>query len=230
MDMYVQAAYDAAMTTRTPTARPSPADRIRAIAAGLNAAGITATTNGSSITGLDVTATSQPPGRATTEIMLDEDGYAEIRWHTNPTAPAADITTALTRILAAITATPSALAPTPRPGRDRSRRSPVGEGRRRSLPGTIRYRTLVGAPKPSGGLPLGPVAHGSRRAGPVKSACRRPCGTGHARLCDSPRPPHTAGAYRAEEEEWPQRCRNRAAHAPEIKRHKPARNAQFCAT
>ena len=115
MDMYVQAAYDAAMTTRTPTARPSPADRIRAIAAGLTAAGISAATNGNNITGLDVTATTQPPGHAATEIMLDEDGYAEIRWYTNPDAPAADVTAALTRILAAITATPAAPAPAPPP-------------------------------------------------------------------------------------------------------------------
>jgi hypothetical protein len=89
------------------------AARIRAIAAGLTAAGVTAGTNGNHLTGLDVTATSRPPGRAKTEIMLDEDGYAEIRWSTNPDAPAPEIT----RILAAITATPSALAPAPTPGR-----------------------------------------------------------------------------------------------------------------
>ncbi|MGH3395221.1 MAG: hypothetical protein ACRDPO_11075 [Streptosporangiaceae bacterium] len=88
-----------------------PAARIHAIAAGLAAAGVAAGTNGNSLTGLDVTATSQPPGRATAEIMLDEDGYAEIRWFTNPAAPAPEITAALTRILAAITETPSALAP-----------------------------------------------------------------------------------------------------------------------
>jgi hypothetical protein len=92
-----------------------PADRIRSIAAGLTAAGVPAATDGGNITGLAVTATTQPPGRATTEIMLDEDGYAEIRWYTNPHAPATDVTTALTRILTAITTTPSALAPAPRP-------------------------------------------------------------------------------------------------------------------
>lgn len=100
----------------SPTATNDPAARIRAIAAGLAAAGVTAATNGNHITGLDVTATSQPPGLARTQIMLDEDGYAEIRWYTNPHAPARDVTAALTRILAAINDTPSALAPAPAPG------------------------------------------------------------------------------------------------------------------
>jgi hypothetical protein len=91
--------------------RPAPADRIRARAAGLTAAGVAADTNGNCLTGLDVTVTAQPAGRARTEIMLDEDGYAEIRWYTNPAASASDVTAALTRVLAAITAVPSALAP-----------------------------------------------------------------------------------------------------------------------
>lgn len=109
MDMYEQ---DGCVTHMNAPGPPdNAAQRIRAIAAGLTAAGITAGTHGNNITGLDVTASSQPPGQATTEIMLDEDGYAEIRWYTNPNAPAADITTALTRILAAIT--PTALAPRP---------------------------------------------------------------------------------------------------------------------
>ena len=56
-------------------------------------------TNGNHLTGLDVTASVRPPGRARTEIMLDEDGYAEIRWHTNPAAPAAEVATALARAI-----------------------------------------------------------------------------------------------------------------------------------
>jgi hypothetical protein len=106
------------MNANPPTARNDPADRIRAIADGLTAAGITAATNGNHITGLDVTATTQPPGHARTQIMLEEDGYAEIRWYTNPHAAAHDVTTALTRILTAINATPSALAPAPTPDPD----------------------------------------------------------------------------------------------------------------
>jgi hypothetical protein len=106
---------DAASGYSSPATQPAPADRIRAIAAGLAAAGVAAGTNGNHLTGLDVTATARPPGRARTEIMLDEDGYAEIRWYTNPAAPPADVTAALTRVLAAVTATPSALAPAPAP-------------------------------------------------------------------------------------------------------------------
>jgi hypothetical protein len=45
--------------------------------------------------------------------MLDEDGYAEVRWYTNPAAPAADVTAALARVLAAVTAAPAVLAPAP---------------------------------------------------------------------------------------------------------------------
>jgi hypothetical protein len=92
------------------------AERIHAIAAALAATGVVTGTNGNNLTGLDVTATAFPPGRAKTEIMLDEDGYAEIRWYTNPAAPAAEVTAALTRVLAAITAAPSILAPAPPPG------------------------------------------------------------------------------------------------------------------
>jgi hypothetical protein len=120
--MYEQSVYDAGMNASAPATRNNPAARIRAIAAGLTAAGIAAGTNGNNITGLDVTATSQPPGRATSEIMLDEDGYAEIRWYTNPAAPAEAVTAAVARILAAITATPSALAPAPRTAKNEPRK------------------------------------------------------------------------------------------------------------
>ncbi len=105
------------MNPRIPTARSDPASRIRAIAAGLTAAGVSTTANGNNITGLDVTATSRSPGHAKTEIMLDEDGYAEIRWFINPSAPPEEVSAALARILAAISTTPSALAPAPSPAR-----------------------------------------------------------------------------------------------------------------
>jgi hypothetical protein len=76
----------------------TPVGRIHAIAAGLAAIGVAVGTNGNHLTGLDVTATARPPGRARTEIMLDEDGYAEIRWFTNPAAPPADVTAVLARV------------------------------------------------------------------------------------------------------------------------------------
>jgi hypothetical protein len=45
--------------------------------------------------------------------MLDEDGYAEIRWYTNPAALAEDITAAITAIPGPGTSTPA------RPGTSR---------------------------------------------------------------------------------------------------------------
>lgn len=89
------------------------ADRIHAIAECLAATGVVTGTNGDNLTGLDVTATVSPPGLARTEIMLDEDGYAEIRWYTNPAATAAEITAVLSRVLRAVTSAPSVLAPAP---------------------------------------------------------------------------------------------------------------------
>jgi len=71
-----------------PNAAPAdPAGWIRAIASGLTATGIPATTNGDHIAGLDVTAVICPPGRARAEVMIDEDGWAELRWFTDRTVP-----------------------------------------------------------------------------------------------------------------------------------------------
>lgn len=75
------------------------------IAASLGAAGVPARINGSQQAGLDVTATGHLPAGAMAEITLDEDGYAERRWYT--------ISAAFAAILAAVSATPSALAPAP---------------------------------------------------------------------------------------------------------------------
>jgi len=98
---------------QAPPAPEDPAAWIQAIAAGLAATGVDTGTNGDNLTGLDVTVTVRPPGLAKTEIMLDEDGYAEIRWYTNPAAPPAEVTAALTRVLAAVAAAPSVIAPEP---------------------------------------------------------------------------------------------------------------------
>jgi hypothetical protein len=96
-----------------PAQPASPADWIKAIAAGLNAAGIPATTDGDHVTGLAATATTQPPGRTRADIQIDEDGYAELRWTASLTTPPADITAAITRVMTAITTTPDTLAPEP---------------------------------------------------------------------------------------------------------------------
>ncbi|HUZ24872.1 MAG TPA: hypothetical protein VMV07_14035 [Streptosporangiaceae bacterium] len=95
-----------------PNAAPAdPAGWIRAIASGLTATGIPATTNGDHIAGLDVTAVICPPGRARAEVMIDEDGWAELRWFTDRTVPPADVAAGITRVLTAITAAPAILAP-----------------------------------------------------------------------------------------------------------------------
>jgi hypothetical protein len=94
-------------------ATASPADWIKAIAAGLDAAGISAATDGDHVTGLAATATIRHPGRARAEVQIDEDGYAELRWTASLTAPPADITAAITRVLTAITTVPETLAPEP---------------------------------------------------------------------------------------------------------------------
>lgn len=87
------------------------ADWIRAIAADLAATGLAASTNGNNVTGLDVTATAAHPGRSPAELMLDEDGYAEVRWFTSTSARPAEVTAGIIRVLAAVTAAPGGLAP-----------------------------------------------------------------------------------------------------------------------
>lgn len=104
---------------RPSAASDNRAARIRAIAAALAATGVATGTNGNHLTGLDVTAAICPPGRAKTEIMLDEDGYAEVRWYTNPSAPVAEVTAALSSVLHAVASVSSVLAPTPQVVPDR---------------------------------------------------------------------------------------------------------------
>jgi hypothetical protein len=83
---------------------------IRAVAADLSAAGLDVGTNGDEVTGLDLTATFRPRGRSAAEIMLDEDGYAEIRWYASQAGAPAEVAAAMARILAAVAA-PSAVTP-----------------------------------------------------------------------------------------------------------------------
>jgi hypothetical protein len=97
----------------TDTDTSSAADWIREIAAGLAAAGVTATVNGDHITGLDATARAQPPGRDKADVQVDEYGYAEVRWNLSTDAPPADITATITRILDAVTTDPHTIARQP---------------------------------------------------------------------------------------------------------------------
>jgi len=105
------------MTSPSP-GRPAadPAAWVRGIAAALSAAGLTADLHRTAA-GLDVTATARPPGLKETEVLVDEDGYIEIRWWAAPGAAADQVAAAITRALTAITAAPPA-APGPR-GHDR---------------------------------------------------------------------------------------------------------------
>ena len=92
-------------------ATPDHAGWIRAIAAELIGSGAVATVNGDQTTGLDVTVAAQPPGRDEADVMLDEDGFAEIRWKADRGVSPAAMAAALTRMLAAVVADPAVLAP-----------------------------------------------------------------------------------------------------------------------
>ena len=79
------------------------AERMRAIAAGLTAAGLTTHLHDTS-NALDITATLHRPGRKETEVVVDEDGYVEIRYWNHAGATPAQVTAVIVRALAAITA------------------------------------------------------------------------------------------------------------------------------
>lgn len=56
--------------------------------------------------GLDLIATSHHPGRREVEVIVDEDGYAELRWWAAPGATPADVAAVITRVIASVTAAP----------------------------------------------------------------------------------------------------------------------------
>ena len=89
------------------------ADRMRAIAADLAAHGVT-THLTDSRAGLDLTATLSPSSKREAEFLLDEDGYAELRFWNPPGTPPAQVTATAIRALQAVTGT--APDPGPRPG------------------------------------------------------------------------------------------------------------------
>jgi predicted glycoside hydrolase/deacetylase ChbG (UPF0249 family) len=91
------------VTDPAPGPSAGPATWIRGIAAALTAAGLTADLHHTPV-GLDLTATRHPPGQKETEVLVDEDGYIELRWWAVPGATAEQVAAAVTRALAAITA------------------------------------------------------------------------------------------------------------------------------
>jgi len=91
-----------------PDAGPAdPAALMLGIAAALTAAGLAADLD-QTAAGRYVTAVMRQPGQRETEVILDEDGYIELRWWAAPGATAEEIAGAVTRALSAITARPAA--------------------------------------------------------------------------------------------------------------------------
>ena len=78
---------------------------IQAVAAQLSAAGLASFVHETSA-GLDLTATSHHPGRRDIEVVVDEDGYAELRWWAAPGATPADVAAGIIRAIASVTAAP----------------------------------------------------------------------------------------------------------------------------
>jgi serine/threonine-protein kinase RsbW len=94
---------ETAMTEPAPAALAQyDAERMRAMAAQLTAHGLT-THLTDSRAGLDLTATLSPSGRREAELIIDEDGYAEIRYWNAPGTPADQVTATALRALNAIT-------------------------------------------------------------------------------------------------------------------------------
>jgi hypothetical protein len=79
------------------------ARRMRAIAAGLTAAGLDVCLNETRGV-LDVTATLDRPGAKTSEVVVDEDGYVELRYWNQPGVTPERITLVVVRALVAIAA------------------------------------------------------------------------------------------------------------------------------
>ena len=74
---------------------------MRAIAAGLGAGGLVAEVNQTRGV-LDITATLQRPGGKPAKVVVDEDGYVELRYWNRPGATPEQVTTVILRALATI--------------------------------------------------------------------------------------------------------------------------------
>jgi hypothetical protein len=79
-------------------------ERMQAIAEGLRTAGLTVRVQ-QTRAGWDLTGVLERPGGRASEVVLDEDGYAELRfWHPLVAAPA-EVAEVITRALAVLHAT-----------------------------------------------------------------------------------------------------------------------------
>jgi hypothetical protein len=88
-------------SSTAPSAPPDTSAWIRAVAETLTGIGMTVAVSETS-TGLDVTAsTPRHPGRHRAEIILDEQGYAELRFWADTAAPAGTVAAAMAAVMAA---------------------------------------------------------------------------------------------------------------------------------
>jgi hypothetical protein len=78
------------------------AESMRAIEAALAARGLT-THLTDSRAGLDLTATLSPSGKREAEIIIDEDGFVELRYWNPPGTPPAEVTATALHVLKAVT-------------------------------------------------------------------------------------------------------------------------------
>lgn len=105
-----------AMTEPGPAAPAQyDAERMRAIAAEVAACGLT-THLTDSRAGLDLTATLSPSGKREAELIIDEDGYTELRYWNPPGTPPAEVTATAVRALNAVTRAAQVGGPDPFPG------------------------------------------------------------------------------------------------------------------
>jgi hypothetical protein len=78
------------------------ADWIRDIDTALAAAGLTTRLN-QTAAGFDVTAALHPSGDKPADVVVDEDGYVELRWWSDPGATPRQVAAVITSALAAVT-------------------------------------------------------------------------------------------------------------------------------
>jgi hypothetical protein len=90
-----------AVSTQGTQALQETEQSMRAIAAGLTAGGLVAQVNQTRGV-LDITATLERPGGKQAEVVVDEDGYVELRYWNRPGATPDQVTTVILRALATI--------------------------------------------------------------------------------------------------------------------------------
>ena len=89
---------------------PLRAQWIRGVDAALSDTGL-ATRLNETAGCLDVTVTVHEPGRKPTDVIVDEDGYIEIHWWSDPDAPAQQLASLIASALATLAAAPVVAGP-----------------------------------------------------------------------------------------------------------------------